>query len=191
MTTTFTPNSESSPGAARDVNAEFAELVVANQSQLRNYICSLGVALGSVDDIAQEALLMAYKDFDKFERGTNFGAWVRTRALNLVRNDRAKTRRRYHLLNEKVTDLLVSIDPSTYLENQEADARRRSALAACVEKLPPRSRDLIEARYQKSLNAKEIATSLGQNSPAVRQRLTTIRRQLRDCITMRLHGETE
>ena len=89
--------------------------------------------------------------------------------------------------------LLISIQSVTgqTIHNESSIDDALDTLEACVDKLPPRSRELIEARYQKSLNAKEIASSFGMNSPAVRQRLVTIRRQLRDCISMHLLGMTE
>ena len=85
----------------------FGELVKANQSRIRNYIGSLGVANCSIDDIAQEAFVVAFRRFGKYDRESSFASWVCSIARNLLWNDRRKTRRRYELLNEYVAEFLL------------------------------------------------------------------------------------
>ena len=60
----------------------------------------LGVRPESVDDIAQETFVIAYRKLTMFERGTNFGAWLRTIARNLVRNELRRQGRRRVLAND-------------------------------------------------------------------------------------------
>jgi len=59
-------------------NDWFMQQVELEQSGLRGFIRMLGVRPESVDDIAQETFVVAYKKLAMFERGTNFGAWLRT-----------------------------------------------------------------------------------------------------------------
>ena len=72
----------------------FMEQVENEQSGLKGFIRMLGVRPESVDDIAQETFVVAYKKLTMFERGTNFGAWLRTIARNLVRNELRRQGRR-------------------------------------------------------------------------------------------------
>ena len=169
-----------------DLRSRFGELAAAHQSNIRNYVGSLGVACGSIDDIAQDAMIIAYQKFDSYESGTNFAAWVRNIARNLVLNDRRKTKRRYEILNDVVMEHRAAIDPSTYLEDQEADQNQRSALRACLQQLPPNTREVVEARYQRGIEPKQIAEQLGLKGSALRQRLLTARRALYDCVRKRL-----
>ena len=89
-----------------DSRMRFNELVIEHQSRIRSYLSSIGVAVSSIDDIAQEALVIAYKKFDNYEEGTSFPAWVNSIARNLAWNDQRKTSRRFKLLNERMTNFL-------------------------------------------------------------------------------------
>jgi len=42
------------------------------------FVRSLGMRAEAADDVAQEAFVVAFEKLQTFERGTNFGAWVRT-----------------------------------------------------------------------------------------------------------------
>jgi hypothetical protein len=55
----------------------FMEQVGREQSRLRAFIGSLGIRAESVDDIAQDALLVDYELLAAFRRDEDFGAWVR------------------------------------------------------------------------------------------------------------------
>ena len=59
--------------AKKKTNAKwFMEQVENEQSGLKGFIRMLGVRPESVDDIAQEAFVIAYRKLTMFERGTNF-----------------------------------------------------------------------------------------------------------------------
>ena len=74
----------------RSVPTWFLEQVQREQSRLRSSIRTLGVRAEAVDDIAQDALVIALTKLEDFDRGGDFGAWVRQIARRLVANERRK-----------------------------------------------------------------------------------------------------
>ena len=70
------------------------EQVRREQSRLRAFVRALGVRAEAVDDIAQDALLIAYERLAVFRAEEDFGAWVRGIARRLVANWLRKENRR-------------------------------------------------------------------------------------------------
>ena len=58
----------------------FADLVRQHQSGLRGFIRTLGVESARVDDIAQEAFVVAYRRYQTFDSQKDFGRWDRSTA---------------------------------------------------------------------------------------------------------------
>jgi RNA polymerase sigma-70 factor (ECF subfamily) len=68
---------------------------------------------------------------------------------------------------------------------------RREALEHCLERVPEKSRELLELRYQAGLEPKEIGPRVGMAAGAVRVSLLRIRSALRGCIEQRLERQVE
>ena len=60
-----------------------------------------------VDDIAQEAFLIAYREWDSFDQSRDFGKWLRGIAGNLIRNEIRKDARRQRILHTGLTEILL------------------------------------------------------------------------------------
>ena len=160
--------------------SEFSRLVEETQGSLRAHVRVLGVRVDFVDDVAQEAFLIAYKQRHQFRKGTNFSAWVRAIARNIVANELRKDARRSRLLHKHMA--------GTLLEHVDEHADRmdtRAAVAAlkeCVQALPGRSREMIRRRYEHSQNATALAQHFSMSAVAVRKSLMRIRNAIRECI---------
>jgi RNA polymerase sigma-70 factor (ECF subfamily) len=172
----------------KDSRERFGELVHDHQSQVRAYISSLGVANSSVDDIAQEAFLVAFHNFEKYQEGTSFPAWVTTIARHLIYNDGRKTRRRYQLLNETLTEAVLSRDASEELAEEEDETIMRSIMTECIDALPVESQDMLRTRYFKGLKTTDMAEQFKLEANTIRQRLLRIREAMRRCIESKLSG---
>ena len=66
------------------VTPPFEDLVREHQAGLRAFVRALGADEAFVDDLAQEAFIVAYRRLGDFEAGTNFGRWLRGIARHLV-----------------------------------------------------------------------------------------------------------
>jgi RNA polymerase sigma-70 factor (ECF subfamily) len=161
----------------------FVAQVRQNQARLRALIRSLGVRPEAVDDIAQDALVLAWEKVPEFDPDGDFGAWVRAIARRLVANERRKETRRKRILAGEVTDLMLQLSaesegPLTRLERDDS----LCALRTCLDGLPPDSRELIRLRYFEQRSPGSIAGQLDRSSNSVRQGLLRLRRMLLACV---------
>lgn len=163
---------------------EFAAVVREHHASLRYFIRSLGVQQAWVDDIAQEAFLLAYRKWDDLDEIGNAGLWLCTIARNLVLNELSKTSRRQRLLDENMTTLLVAAEGGEASSPGSAADRgiRHQALRDCLSKLPERSRQVVYARYFEDQNSTEIGSALKMSTTAVRQILFRSRNLLAECL---------
>lgn len=173
------PPSSTSP-AGRD--EEFVQLFTLNQHRIYIYLVSLVHDQNAADDIFQETMLVLWREFERFEPGSNFMAWSCTVALNQVRAWRKKQQRdRLQFSDEFLEALSQELDSSAdYLE------RRYELLRNCIAKLPQHHRQLIAYRYSSGHAIHEIAEQTQRSIDAVYRLLSRIRRTLQDCVTDQL-----
>lgn len=164
----------------------FIEQVRLEQAGLRAYVRSLGMRAEAVDDVAQEAFVVAFGKLQTFERGTNFGAWLRTIARFLVSKELRRDNRRQRVLADHVAELLAD-EHSTVPEDALAKAE---ALKLCLGELPEHWRMLVQQRYFENLAPSVIASQEGRSANEVRQALFRLRSVLHECITRRIARQT-
>jgi RNA polymerase sigma factor (sigma-70 family) len=113
---------------------EFAKLVLEHQARLRMFIRMLGALPDSVDDLAQDAFVVAYERIDTLEDFDQAGPWLRSIARNLVRNELRKSSRQRRVVNASISEamLAVSDEPVTAPWSEDWFA----ALRTCLERLP-------------------------------------------------------
>ncbi len=168
---------------------QFIEHVREYHAGLRGFVRSLGVDPLWVDDVAQEAFIVAYNRFDEFDQSRDFGAWLRGIARNLVINERRKDARRKRILSDNLTDVLLASSSATDEAPEEMGdyaQARLTALRECVQALPERSLRLLRSRYEEEHSAQDIAEEFEMKPPAVRKSLERLRSALRECMEQRL-----
>lgn len=166
------------------VSPEFTQLVAEQHQQLRSFVRVLGVDHDWVDDLAQEAFLVAWREWSSFDQQRDLGKWLRGIARNLVRNELRKQQRQQRLLHKGLAELLVCAAESD-AEAESWEACRVPVLRDCVEQLAPKSRELVSGRYGDGWKAPDLAGHFNMTPTAVRQALVRIRQQLKQCIELR------
>lgn len=161
----------------------FAGLVQEHQASLRAFVRSLGVDSGWVDDLAQDAFVTAYREFNSYDSGRDFGKWLRGIARNLVRNEMRKQGRHRRILYEGLSQYLLALAEN---EKDQYDDTKLTALRDCVEQLPGKSRKLVRSRYYEGWDSTVLADKFEMKSATVRQTLLRIRRKLYVCINQRI-----
>ena len=163
-------------------DAEFVQLFTLNQHRIYIYLVSLVHDQNAADDLFQETMLVLWREFERFESGTNFMAWSCTVALNQVRAWRKKQQRdRLQFSDEFLDALSQELDSSAdYLE------QRYELLRNCIAKLPQHHRQLVAYRYSSGHAIHEIAEQTQRSIDAVYRLLSRIRRTLQDCVTDQL-----
>jgi len=150
-----------------DEAQEFEAVLRETQSVLRAYIAGMGVPLDVVDDLAQDVYLEYYR-------------WLKGIAKNLCLNYFRRSKRSAAQQHEAMAALLERV--SSTLESLHEPV----PLDGCLERLPERSREMINARYRDGKSSEAIGRSLGMTPEAVRIGLLRIRAALRDCLERRV-----
>lgn len=166
----------------------FETLVIEHHVRVRVFVRSLGVDPDWVDDLAQEAFLSAYRDWDSFDESRDFGRWIRAIALNLVRNEIRKDARRRRILHTQLTELLLRRLPEPV---ERSEPLAVDAVRACLDELAPTSRQVVLGRYRDGESASQLAERLQTSAANVRQMLVRIRRQIKRCVEMRVRLQGE
>ncbi len=164
----------------------FETLVVEHHVQLRAFVRSLAVNPDWVDDVSQEAFLTAYREWSSYDESRNFGKWIRGIAANIVRNEIRKDAHRHRLLHTELAEILLS----RQIESKDVtEPLTLEAVKECLGKLTPTSRKVVQARYRDGESAPEIAQKFEFSPANVRQMLVRIRRQVRQCVELRMPRE--
>ncbi len=133
-----------------------------------------------VEDLFQETSLILWEKFDSFREGTNFGAWARQIAYNLIRNSRRHHARVRGLLSEVAAGAVS--EAFTRMDEQAGEEAWRGALKTCLERLTLHARNLVELRYFQDLQLGEIARKLGRTPTGVNSALCKVRASLETCL---------
>lgn len=164
---------------------DFVKLLVEHEPRLRSYLRGLLPAWTDVDEVVQNASLVAWRKFPEFEEGTNFGGWLLTIARFEALKYRRGAARSPLVFSENVWELLAR-DAST-----ESDARhiRREALEQCLGKLSAAQRDLILKAHAPGARLNEIAQQSGGSEQAFYKTIQRLRAALLECISRTLARE--
>src|SRR5207248_1600465 len=136
------------------------------------------------EDLLQETSLVICEKFNEFKEGTDFVAWACQIAYWRVRYSRQKFARSKVLFDQEVVDVLAETAGEMIDELDE----RHEALAACLQRLHPRDRSLLMARYEPGGTVNEAARRSGRTVQTAYKALARLRKLLLDCVTTRLAG---
>lgn len=148
---------------------EFTEFCQAHHARL---VGLLGLFCGSADlgeELAQESLMRAYRDWPKVRAMDSPMAWLYRVGTNLARSyfrrKRAEARARERLRGLPAS---VAADPPIVVEVREA-----------IRALPPRMRSALVLRYYGELRVADIASALDCSQTTVKNLLSGALARLR------------
>ncbi len=159
---------------ARDGYLDAYELLVQRHSAMAYRVAvRLTGNHHDAQDVAQEALIAAWKSLDRFKGDSSFSTWlyriVTRRALNKV--TRGRDDRSLELLPEGADPAMETADKAE--RNLAVDAVTDALLA-----LPFAQRTVIVLHHFEGLSYAEAASVTGATEPAVRSHLFRARRAL-------------
>jgi RNA polymerase sigma-70 factor (ECF subfamily) len=163
----------------------FVALLAWHQRRVQLFVGSLVHDPADADDVVQEAQLVLWREFDRFQPGTDFGAWACTVAFHQVMAWR-KRRQRDRLVFSDA--FLTAVAAELEADPDRFDARRQ-ALAGCLAKLPAPARELVRRRYTDGQAVEAIAAATARTVEAVYRALSRARHLLHDCVTDTLARE--
>ena len=155
----------------------FISLFESDRNRLYSYIYAYVMNHTAADDIFQETSMTLWREFEKFEPGTNFSKWANGIAFNRVRVYRRKNKKLSLGLSE---ELMVSI--SETISKEDYSENRWDALQECRAHLREEDQQLYESFYVKNLKAQEVADQSGRSIFAIRKAVHKLRKKLFDCV---------
>lgn len=164
---------------ASDRVAALELLVREHQAGVRAFLRSLGVDAASVDDLAQETFLVAYRKLDDCDADRGAGPWLRGIARHLAANELRKAGRRSRLIAGGLANLLID----QAAPDREAPSEEWiEAMRACLGELPGAGRELLVRRYADGEPAEAMAARMEMRADALRQKLLRLRQAVKGCV---------
>ena len=160
---------------------DFDEIVERHFDYLHTRARNLTGDTSAAEDLVQNALVLAQKNFVKFKQGTNARAWLATILSHLFLDGLKHERVVDRALPELMLLGDVKGDP-TLLDIPDA------YLYAAIEALDEKQRLLIELRYYRNMSYREIAEILGVPVPTVGTRLMAAHRRLKEVLSQMIEG---
>lgn len=161
---------------------EFVFLLARHERLLGAYVMTMVPHPQDADDILQEAKVVMWRHFAKFESGTNFGAWARKIAFHQVLAYRKRKHRDRLDFSE---DFLRTVADEAEHSAEHLEQRER-LLHDCIAKLPPDHREALDLRYREGLSLEDMAARLGRTVGALYRQLSRTRAVLHECVTKNL-----
>jgi RNA polymerase sigma-70 factor (ECF subfamily) len=171
---------------ADELHEAFLRLFTRCEPELRAFVRSCLPRPQDVDEVMQETSLVAWRKFTRFERGTNFLAWVFTIARFEALDHLRRRGRERLIFSDSVADLMVeeAAQESDMLE------RQRRALDRCLAKIGAPQRELLLLSYQPGAKLNEIAARAGRSVEGHYKAVQRLRARLLQCIEGELKRET-
>lgn len=164
----------------------FARLFAKHDRWLYAYLVTLLGNSAHAEEVFQEVCVVLWREYEKFEMGTDFVRWVAVIAHNQVRKFRRQRKQVGFQLGEVAFDLLAD----EAVERVDLFDYRRDALRRCLMKLSAADRSLVQQCYEEhKVNFKATAQKLGRPENTVYKALSRIRRVLYECINRTLAAE--
>ena len=162
---------------AGNLDAVFPDVVLAYQDGLYATALRLTRSVHDAEDLAQEALVRAYRALSEYDAGRfeelRLRPWLWTILLNLARN-RARSRSR-----RPPPALLDDADAGARDGDVAAAATATVTVVAALGELRPIEREVVILRYVADLSLDEVAEALGRPLGTVKSHLHRSLRRLR------------
>jgi RNA polymerase sigma-70 factor, ECF subfamily len=165
---------------------ELARLWRETEPTVAAYVFAAVSQFQEAEDIVQQVALTVARRFSEYDRERSFVAWTlwiaKSRIIDFYRKrDREKRFFSDHLL-EKLADTFSS---SSIVPNE-----KRVALEKCIDRLPEKSRQMLQLRYADGKKIGQVASVLQKSAGVIRMTLYRIRNLLADCVRIETAKES-
>ena len=164
-----------------DERLQLTALWMQAQNVLRAYILSSVGKFADAEDILQQVALDISASFHKYDPNRPFVPWAMQIAKRRIADFYRKNKNAVCLFEEADRDLLAQAH-AVQSKSHGAGGEVADRLESCLDRLPDKSRKLIDLRYRDGLKPAEIAQATGRSSGAIRVALNKIRNALGRCI---------
>jgi RNA polymerase sigma-70 factor, ECF subfamily len=178
-----TPQTPATPSASGGRRAEFEALYERHGREVWALAYARWMNADTAMDIAQEAFLRLWKQWEAGENIVNPRAWLLRVARNLAEDNAKSAFRRNGTMPPQSMNGVRANNPlpQEIIEREETFARLRGEL----DLLPPADREILTLRYALDYNTDQIAEVLSINATAVHMRLSRARQRLAERLKSR------
>jgi RNA polymerase sigma-70 factor (ECF subfamily) len=173
--------------AAQQGNPDaLAALVTRHQQAVRACLAARLDDPHEAEDLTQEVFVTAWRKLGEFDPERPLAPWLRSIAMNLLRNHWRKFRAHPIGGNAELASLLdqrIALDCTP-----DREPALLHALHECVEQLDGPARELLRRRYGEEQSVHEIAALLQRGYSAVTMQLHRLRELLAECIENKVHA---
>jgi RNA polymerase sigma-70 factor (ECF subfamily) len=168
----------SQAAANPDQGEKFVRLLLEHEPQVRSFLRGLLPAWNDVDEVIQEASLVAWRKFADFEEGTAFGGWFLTVARFEALKHRRRVARTPLVFADDVWDLLAE----EAVDNDAQQFQRRH-LEQCLAKMHPDKRDVLLIVHSPGVVVRDVALQSGKSEQAFYKAVQRLRATLVECVS--------
>lgn len=165
---------------SESLKREFEDKVLRHIDSLYNVALRMTRNRQDAEDLVQEATFRAYRSFHKFQRGTNFRAWITTILRNTYINQYRK--------NAKEPKMVVFEDVENFISLPDFSGAQEEIFSekinSSIENLPEELRTAITLFYVEEFSYKEIAMVMDCPIGTVMSRLYTARQILKNQLSV-------
>ncbi|MDA8746525.1 RNA polymerase subunit sigma-70 [Rubripirellula amarantea] len=171
---------------SRERGEEFVRLLMEHESSVRMFLRGLLPTWNDVDEVIQEASLVAWRKFDDFELGTAFGGWLLTIARFEAMSYRRRISRSPLVFSDEVWEVLAqeSVPPDTADNYQQH-------LETCLQKMPTEHREVLLRVHSPGAVIRDVAVQSGRSEQAFYKVIQRLRSSLLDCVSKNMALEEE
>jgi RNA polymerase sigma-70 factor (ECF subfamily) len=170
---------------AIDVRERLSRLWRQAEPAVNAYVFAAIQRFQDAEDVVQQVALTAARRFEEYDDARPFVAWVLWLAKSKI-IDHYRVQGRQKLV---FSEALLDQTAARLVERQAADHAGAAALEKCIDKLPAKSRTLLDLRYVEDASMEVIARAINSTAGSVRVMLFRIRDLLAECVKAELAKE--
>ena len=166
----------------------FVQLLLEHEPSVRAFLRGLLPSWNDVDEVIQEASLVAWRKYGEFEKGTAFGGWLLTIARYEALAHRRRLAKSQLVFSDDVWEAVADDLVDETLED-ESPQMYRSYLESCLSRLRPEQRALLLKVHSPRTVIREVAAKSGKSEQAFYKTIQRLRTTLVKCISQSVAEE--
>ena len=166
--------------------ADFVALLVKHEPLLRAYARVILPEWELVDEAIQEASVTLWQKRDQLEHPDGFVPWAKTVLRFKCLRQLEKLRARRPLLNDETLQTLADRGVERSAKGNSAQAQ---ALQMCLGQFSEEHRELLLAPHSSTHTVAELAKQRNKSPNSLYKLLARLRKQLSECVDLRIAGE--
>jgi len=155
------------------------------EPSVQAYVFAAVRSVQDAEDVVQQVALTVARRFDEYDGARPFVAWALWLAKSRVIDHYRRQEREKLVFSEALLEQLAE----ALVQRQPQRSARQEALERCIEKLPAKSRQLLELRYEEDASMERVAEAVQSTAASVRVLLFRIRNLLAECVQSQLSKE--